>query len=205
MPWLERKTSSCHSEIMLPLITAQRTHDAMITSLLRQNDVTASFCRNDDVIITSCVRWVKADVAWAQHQITFWLTYWGRNKITAISQTTFSNAFSWMKIFKFRLRFRWCFFPRFQLTIFHHWFRWWLVAIPSLVQIMAWRRPGDKPLLNQWWLVYWRTRAQCVKSARAMNACLFLLLYQLIRRHIRTFPLIQKSNIYIWNQCIIKT
>ena len=24
---------------------------------------------------------------------------------------------------------------------------------------MAWRRPGDKPYLNQWWLVYWRIYA----------------------------------------------
>ena len=32
----------------------QRTHDVIITSLLRQNDVAMSFWRNDDVIITSC-------------------------------------------------------------------------------------------------------------------------------------------------------
>ena len=34
------------------------------------------------------------------------------------------------------LKFHWNLFLRFQLTIFH----------PALVQIMAWRRPGDKPL-----------------------------------------------------------
>ena len=28
--------------------------------------------------------------------------------------------------------------------------------IPLTVQIMAWRRPGDKPVSEQWWLVYWR-------------------------------------------------
>ena len=27
--------------------------------------------------------------------------------------------------------------------------------ISALVQIMAWRLPGDKPLSEQWWLVYW--------------------------------------------------
>ena len=32
-------------------------------------------------------------------------TYLGREKMAAISQTTFSNAFSWLKIYKFRLRF----------------------------------------------------------------------------------------------------
>ena len=40
------------------LVTAQRTHDAIITLLLCQNDVAASFWRNNDVIIASCVRLV---------------------------------------------------------------------------------------------------------------------------------------------------
>ena len=33
-------------------------HGATITSLLRQNDVATSFCRNNDVIITPCAHWV---------------------------------------------------------------------------------------------------------------------------------------------------
>ena len=28
--------------------------------------------------------------------------------------------------------------------------------IPALVLIMAWRSPGDKPFLHQWWLIHWR-------------------------------------------------
>ena len=35
----------------------QRTHGAIITSLLRQNDIATSFLRNIDVIIASCFRW----------------------------------------------------------------------------------------------------------------------------------------------------
>ena len=37
--------------------------------------------------------------------------------------------------------------------------------IPALVQIMAWRRPGDKPLSEPWWLGCWRiyARPQWVK------------------------------------------
>ena len=31
--------------------------------------------------------------------------------------------------------------------------------ILALVQIMAWRRPGDKPLSDQWWLVHPRIHA----------------------------------------------
>ena len=51
------------------------------------------------------------------------LTHWGRDKMAAIFQTRFSNVFSWMKMFKSRLRFHWSLFPRVQLTIFQHWFR----------------------------------------------------------------------------------
>ena len=51
------------------------------------------------------------------------LTHWGRDKMDAIFQTTFSSEFSWMKMYKFRLRFLWNLFLGFELTIFHHWFR----------------------------------------------------------------------------------
>ena len=51
------------------------------------------------------------------------LTHWGQDKMDAISQTTSSSAFSWMKMFEFRLKFQWSLFPRAQLTIFDHWFR----------------------------------------------------------------------------------
>ena len=85
-------------------------------------------------------------IIWTTDGLVYWriyvsltvaaLTHWGRNKMAAIFQTTFSNAFSWMKMFRFRLL--WRLFQRVQLTIF-----------PSLVQVMAWRRPGDKPLSEQ--------------------------------------------------------
>ena len=51
------------------------------------------------------------------------LTHWGRGKIAAISQTTFSNAFYWMKMYEFRLIFQWNLFQRFQLSISQHWCR----------------------------------------------------------------------------------
>ena len=35
------------------------------------------------------------------------LTHWGRDKTDATSQTTFSSAFSWMKMFDFGLKFQW--------------------------------------------------------------------------------------------------
>ena len=58
------------------------------------------------------------------------LTYWGRDKMDAISQTTFSSAFSYFPI-KISLKF----VPKGPIN-----------NIPALAQIMAWRRPGDKPL-----------------------------------------------------------
>ena len=45
------------STLCVKNVQTQRTHGAIITSLLRRNDVATSFRRNNDVIITSCVRW----------------------------------------------------------------------------------------------------------------------------------------------------
>ena len=45
------------------------------------------------------------------------------DKIAAPSETIFSDAFSWMKSFKFWLKFHWDFFLKVQLTITQHWFR----------------------------------------------------------------------------------
>ena len=76
------------------------------------------------------------------------LTHWGRDKMDAIFQTTFSNGYSWMKIYEFRMKFHWSLFLRFQLTIFQHWFRWWLDADQA-----------TSHYLNQWWIVCWRIYA----------------------------------------------
>ena len=65
------------------------------------------------------------------------LTHWGRDKMAAIFHTTYSNAFSWMKMYEFWLRFHWSLFLRVKLTNNN---------IPALVQIMSWCPWGDKPL-----------------------------------------------------------
>ena len=51
------------------------------------------------------------------------LTHWGRDKMAAIFQTTFSNGFSWTKMYEFRLTFHWSLFLGVQITIFQRWFR----------------------------------------------------------------------------------
>ena len=73
------------------------------------------------------------------------LTHWGRDKMAAIFQTIFSNAFSWMKMHELWLRFHWSLFLRVKLTIFQHWFRKWLSACQA-----------TNYYLNHWWLVSWR-------------------------------------------------
>ena len=78
------------------------------------------------------------------------LTHWGRDKMAAVFQTTFSNGFSWMKSYEFRLKFHWKLFLGVQLTIFQHWLREWLGAGHATSHYQ-----------NQWWLVYWRKYA-CV-------------------------------------------
>ena len=59
------------------------------------------------------------------------LTHWGRDKMATIFQTTVSNTFPSMKMFKISLKFV---------------LSGPIINISALVQIMAWRRPGDKPL-----------------------------------------------------------
>ena len=76
------------------------------------------------------------------------LTHWGRDKMAAISLTTLSNAFSWMTMLEFRIKFHWSLFIRVQLTISQHWFRWWLGADQA-----------TSHYLNQWWLDYRRIYA----------------------------------------------
>ena len=75
----------------------------------------------------------------------FSLTHWGWNKMANIFQTTFSYAFSLIKMYQIRLRFHWSMFLIFKLTIFWHWFRWWLGV-----------NQAKSHYLNQWWLVCWR-------------------------------------------------
>ena len=50
------------------------------------------------------------------------LTHWGWDKMTTILQMTFWNAFSWIKIVLFCVKFQLNLFPRVQLTTIQHWF-----------------------------------------------------------------------------------
>ena len=63
------------------------------------------------------------------------LTHWSRDKMDAISQTTFSSAFSWKKNVWFPIKISQKFVPKGPIN-----------NISALVQIMAWHRPGEKLL-----------------------------------------------------------
>ena len=75
--------------------------------------------------------------------------------MAAIFQTTFSNGFCWMKMYEFRLRFHWIFFHR------------------VLVQIMAWRRPGDKPLSEP--MMVWLLTHICVIRPQSVKCNIAML------------------------------
>ena len=51
------------------------------------------------------------------------MTHWDRVEMDDISQTTFSNVLSSMKLFEFRIKFHWMLFLRTQSTIFEYLFR----------------------------------------------------------------------------------
>ena len=51
------------------------------------------------------------------------LAHWGRDKMAAISQTTFWNRFSWIRMYEFRFKFHWSLLLGAQLIIFQHWLR----------------------------------------------------------------------------------
>ena len=72
--------------------------------------------------------WRWQAIIWTKGGIIYWgkhaslrhnvLTHWGRDKIPAIFQTTFSNGFLWMKMHEFQLKFHWSLFLEVKLTIF---------------------------------------------------------------------------------------
>ena len=76
------------------------------------------------------------------------LTQWDRGKKAIISHKTLPNEIIFNETVSIWIRHSLMFVPKAPI---HN--------IQELIQIMVWRRPSDKPLLNQWWLDYWRTFA----------------------------------------------
>ena len=96
-----------------------------LTVLLRHCSVLINKTHPSDWIFYR-IFYISLKICSSQHNCYFActsLTHWGQDKMDAIFQTTFSNGYSWMKMYEFRFKFHWSLFLRFQLTIFQHWFR----------------------------------------------------------------------------------
>ena len=107
--------------------------------------VHCSFCIN--------VQHCAVDAPIKIHNNTIMLTHWGRDKMATIFQTIFSNVFSWMKMYEFRLKFHWSLFLRVLLTIFQHWFR-------------TGDKPLSEPMIAQFNDVYIRhSAAKCIEAS----------------------------------------
>ena len=115
--------------------------------------------KHGSCVITICCALEPVDLScirqcfhWSDHALAHvngpTSTHWGQDKMAAIFQTTFSNAFSWKKMFEFRLKFHWSLFPGVQLTILQHWLRQWLGADQA-----------TSHYLNQCWLDHRRIYA----------------------------------------------
>ena len=83
------------------------------------------------------------------------LTHWNRDKNAnaAISQIFF-NAFTLIKMYKFRFRYHWSLFLGFELTLFQQWFRWWFGADQATSHYLSSRRLvylgiSELPSLNE--------------------------------------------------------
>ena len=75
------------------------------------------------------------------HQLYWILSHLPLDKMAAMSQTIFSDAFSLMKIFEFRLKLSWNLFLRVQLTTTQHWFSQLSEAITwTNADTIHWRR-----------------------------------------------------------------
>ena len=83
-------------------------------------------------------------------QLTAKLAYCDRDKMADNLQITFSNAFSSVKI----VGFYWNLFAKTQLTIY------------LTVQMMAWRRIGDKPLSQLWLNQCWHSSSTHICVSR---------------------------------------
>ena len=97
---------------------------------LHKGSVTRKMFPFDDVIIIDFDQRHSTDYAYGSrfntlrptqnghHFANTYLTHWGRDKMAAILQMTFSHAFSWINMYEFRLKFHRNMFLRVQLITF---------------------------------------------------------------------------------------
>ena len=123
-------------------------------------------------------------------------THCGLDKMAAILQTTLSNAFSWISI-KISLKF----VPKGPIN-----------NIPALVKIMAWRRPGDKPLSEPMMVRFLThiciTRPQWANHVKGIPICMhmfYALLYLFYDKQRLIYPCDSMSTRFRWDNHMILT
>ena len=84
---------------------------------------------------TTCGMPVSRMYMFLKNGVKGFLTHWVRENLADISQTTFSNTFSWMQNIRISSKISLRFVPKGPNNI-----------IPALIQRMAWCRQDDKPL-----------------------------------------------------------
>ena len=117
----------------------------------------------DNTWRTATCKGTKSSLHCLPRMSWIYLTHRGQDKTAVIFQTTFSNVFSWMKMYEFLLNLHWSVFQRIQLIISQHWFRWWLGV-----------RQATSHYRNQCWLVYW-----CIYVSLGLN----MFAFSVISRH----------------------
>ena len=84
---------------------------------------------------TICILSCSSEYIFELQEITS-LTHLTPDKMAAISQTTCSNIFSWMKISEFQIEYYWNMFLGVSLTTWKHWFKSWLGAVQATNQYL---------------------------------------------------------------------
>ena len=84
--------------------------------------VNGEYWKNRSLGREHCVCWWPCTISCSSNSFDS-LIHCGQHEMDAIFWMPFSNAFSWMKIYEFQLRFHWSLFLTVQLTIFQLWFR----------------------------------------------------------------------------------
>ena len=122
-------------------------------------------------------RWYQSAWSWQatrhpKSRSTVYLTYFLLDKMAAISQTIFSDAFSWIQSFIFWLIFHGSVFLCIQLTMTQQWFTQWHGAVgdkplsePMLTRFIdAYMRLWERWVENNQFVQYICVCTQCTRS-----------------------------------------
>ena len=117
---------------MSQICTRHDSWTLMCFNRRRKNYLLSNGCIPPPLSLSLSFSLSKGDIRW---HITLIITVlWSRGKMSAISKTTFSHAFSWIKMYEYDIHISLQFVPEGQINY-----------VPALVPIMAWHRPGDTP------------------------------------------------------------